>query len=652
MRYLLFLLLSCTLNTASSQCLSGDCANGKGKTQYYLGIYEGEFRDSLPHGKGKYVGYVGFKYRGDMVYQGEGAVSVDSVSDEGLFQNGLFMYGKRSVLASCDLQAADAQTIQKNAGKLTVLNGKLVVPKANTAKSFDFPKKSSYQIGNNDNRKTVKFFSYSPNYQQYAFSWTGKLSGGLMDGEGIFSTIGNRKLTVKFEKGKPVGIVSDIEGDWTGLGKSITLNDVTLTEGKISMIKFAVNNGAVLSKVCNESLFNIQDLMLFQGEHTISYKSGHIYNGTILNGTPHGYGKQTKDGFSYEGFYYKAYAHGFGKTTQDGVLQDSGLYIFNKLMRGRSMRSGQFIDYPICEQGDCQNGFGKVNYNNTADANRMDMYEGNFINGLPFGFGERTYRDKQNTYTKKGTFSAGQLMGKGEITANYGLFKKLTGEFRSDTLIKGDIDYSDGTRWEAESEQSIVFATQKIKNIVGTGTYHTQKGSIIKGEFADNQCFLEGDYRSAAGTFFHFGFRRSELPIKYGLYCHCGIYQPDLIDDLADAINAKAAQAMADLAYQKRQYAEAKEKRKLQAIAREKPENWKDANHMENCGSCNGEGKFSYTNTIGGRETVTYVNSNGAYISGGEKTAGRKYSRTVSCSACSGKGKVLIKSKKYVGPTF
>ena len=186
----------------------------------------------------------------------------------------------------------------------------------------------------------------------------------------------------------------------------------------------------------------------------------------------------------------------------------------------------------------------------------------------------------------------------------------------------------------------------------GTGTYYTKKGSTIKGEFSNNQCLLEGDYRSATGSFFHFGFRRSELPIKYGLYCHCGIYQPDLIDDLADAINAKAAQALADIAYQKRQYAVEKERRRIQAEARSKPENWKQFDCLEICSSCNGQGEFSYTTTIGGGETTVYVDSQGRYVRGGEKRLGRTYTNKVKCSACGGKGKYMVKSEKYIGPTF
>jgi hypothetical protein len=66
---------------AKAQCLAGDCKNGTGKYDYGYAVYEGTFKDGLPHGKGtmdygggeKYVGtFVAGKEEGDGILYKKG----------------------------------------------------------------------------------------------------------------------------------------------------------------------------------------------------------------------------------------------------------------------------------------------------------------------------------------------------------------------------------------------------------------------------------------------------------------------------------------------------------------------------------------------------------------------------------------------------
>ena len=63
------------------------------------------------------------------------------------------------------------------------------------------------------------------------------------------------------------------------------------------------------------------------GVMTLCYKSGRVYRGEVLNGYPHGAGReQFPDGWKYEGEFRYGKREGFGKITADDGRTLEGLY--------------------------------------------------------------------------------------------------------------------------------------------------------------------------------------------------------------------------------------------------------------------------------------------------------------------------------------
>jgi hypothetical protein len=635
MRYLPFLLFWINTHTASSQCLSGDCVNGKGKAKYYLGIYEGEFKDGLPNGKGQYSGLVDV-----------GSMNLDSVKDVGLFQEGMFIKGKRAILASWERFACNLPHHQKYAGKFPEVDGFFVLPSSKPPREMDYPRELVITENGALGKKTIHRQVYEGNYQDTDFYWDGKFEKGLMHGDGVFSTLSG-SFNVRFEKGKPTGEATNIRGNWSKTA-NFHLSHIAFSDGKVSRLKFYNGQGDSLISDFKYNVFKLEDLMFCEGFYNIRYKNGQTYKGYVENGIPQGYGELKQvNGSSYRGFFYRGFSHGLGTFLQGETVQDSGIYVFSKLMKGKFTEANKSKPYPICLSGDCENGFGKANYSVVANAAITNIYEGNFVNGLPFGFGEQTYQNGENKHAKRGTFSAGQLMGQGTITANYGNLRKITGLFQSDTLLQGTIEFSDGTWYEAEKMLPLVFGIHKNKNVSGIGTYYTKGGSIVKGKFYDDESntVFKANYRRADGVVFDFDYNLNDAAKQYGISYNYSIEQ---LDRMAADILVKKEQAIADREYQKKQYAYEKEKREKQMAANAKEENWKEEEHIEKCGGCAGAGYIIYHNSSA-RDTY----KKGNYISGpGEDTWKYVIDNNGKCRACIGKGKVKVKRRTYIGPTY
>jgi hypothetical protein len=93
MKILYFTIITLVAQFSAAQCLEGDCENGYGKYDLFYAIYEGTFKDGLPHGAGKLF-YEGYTYEGEIkegVEHGRGMVTYP----DGSFQKVKYEMGKK-----------------------------------------------------------------------------------------------------------------------------------------------------------------------------------------------------------------------------------------------------------------------------------------------------------------------------------------------------------------------------------------------------------------------------------------------------------------------------------------------------------------------------------------------------------------------------
>ena len=93
-----FIILCCLFiaNEATSQCLSGNCENGRGKYRYPSGaIYSGEFADGEIHGIGECRYSDGRRYIGEWVHrypEGKGIMHLTNGTKlKGYWKKGRFL---------------------------------------------------------------------------------------------------------------------------------------------------------------------------------------------------------------------------------------------------------------------------------------------------------------------------------------------------------------------------------------------------------------------------------------------------------------------------------------------------------------------------------------------------------------------------------
>ena len=223
--------------------------------------------------------------------------------------------------------------------------------------------------------------------------WEGKVKKGLLHGEGIISLENNlrKKFNATFENGVLLSInVNYWSPYWAPTINPFTLNKVEVENGMITQLMYTANGDTIIK---NTSLFPFQFFCLnleesSSGMATIKYKNNGTYFGMLKIWQLHGYGEyKTVNQGSYTGYFYNGQRHGFGVTSFPNKDLDSGYYQFGQLLEGVFVLDGVSKKFPICLSGNCQDGFGKASYFVKPNDSTYNTYEGNFVNGLPNGFG-------------------------------------------------------------------------------------------------------------------------------------------------------------------------------------------------------------------------------------------------------------------------
>ncbi len=228
---------------------------------------------------------------------------------------------------------------------------------------------------------------------------------------------------------------------------------------------------------------------------TIKYPNGDFYEGTVLNGKPHGKGKMTyaKDDayerVSYEGDWVNGNCHGKGKMT----FANGDVY------------EGDFKD-------DKRHGKGKYTF---ASGN---VYEGDFIDGKFHGKGKYTFasgavyegdfKDDKRTGKGKYTFANGEVYEGDFIDDNFNGKGKYT--FASGAVYEGD--YKDGKR-------------------TGNGKYTFANGDVYEGDFIDGNFNGKGKYTYVSGAIYEGDFKDDKRTGKGKMTYKDGtVYEGDWVD--------------------------------------------------------------------------------------------------------------------------
>ncbi len=183
----------------------------------------------------------------------------------------------------------------------------------------------------------------------------------------------------------------------------------------------------------------------------IKYNAGSVYEGDLLDGTPHGHGTLTwPEGHVYKGDFVNGKRSGKGSYT----WPNGDVY------------EGTFVD-------NSRTGKGKLTFANGT------VYEGDFVNGAFEGIGTYTW---PSGASYKGDFINGKRTGKGTLLYSNG--ESYTGDFVNGELTgKGVMTYKNGTVYEGD------FINGKK---VGQGKLTKKNGDICQGSFVDDQYTGQG----------------------------------------------------------------------------------------------------------------------------------------------------------------
>lgn len=482
----LFLLLAFMVGlTTNAQCVSGDCINGEGVYEWPNGdVYKGSFKNKKYDGFGVYTWADGEVYSGmwkdDKQFKGK--CTGDCENGLGVLEYangekyaGYFKNGKRD-----------------GAGELDDVNGKTI----------------HYGLWKNDEFSNIK---------------TGCVSGDCVNGFGTYNDLLGSVYVGDFKNSKFEGKGtykwqdgSVYIGDWKnnvrdGLG--------TYTNSKGEVFAGAMKNNAWFKRGCLSG--DCKD-----GFGTFVYE-GTIYIGQFKNGREDGEGTSIEtNGTTYKGQWRKGLKKGFGvETDPDGITLagnwdvlylrgqgietlPNGYYMkanythlnwhksekyftkdnveikskeyYTKLENEFSAKKNQALAIaaqPKCISGDCQNGYGVIQYNDGT------KYYGMCKNGTYEGLGyvvnpdvttyeyESLYSLKKIAVTTPGTIYYGEWIN-GVNTRSFSSLEEF-----SDVVskINGGYQFSDGLYKINKSNMDAVAKQQKAENDAAEAKYYNDK---------------------------------------------------------------------------------------------------------------------------------------------------------------------------------
>lgn len=643
------------INNIHAQCLSGDCMNGEGTFQLENGVYMGNFKNGEPNGEGAYVG---LRYRGGS--------RVDSVHEEGIYRNGIFLKGKRTIIHSWEEIQVPSEWYKNKVGVWTgkAYRFESIYFENDFGKTWDYPFRKISKITITNGKGKSK--SHEEEYLEFdaGATYNGDIKDGLPNGKGILTRshgLTQFRFAGMFDQGMPVMQTDESlctiysPSDYPGLLKNtLYLRDMKFAEGRITNMTIK-SNDTIYTFILQNPVIAIN--FIYKGEYDGVYKmtdaSGNVYTGMLHNWIQDGNGELRYGNKIYTGMFKNGKFHGTGTVKQpNGTF--SGLFVRGNFLRGEITTNDGQIKYPICQSGECENGKGKVSFVLKPTTANYKTYEGYLSNGLPNGQGTLSYKNGEQQTSITGTFLQGLLSGDAVYEGNIGIVTKMTGTFLDDTLKQGTVYYTDGSAFEFKTDlppginrnSNIVFTTSVNKKIVdGYGKYYTEGGAVVEGTFyLAGTRLLDGVYSDKEGNRIRMGYSVNNESISTDKLDWWGQHYAAQIKAEEETRRREAARYLAD-----------KQRAEQYAEAEKDPANFREVYKTVICSACNGKGYIISGYAVGSTSYVSqeYMDNSGnwrrdlkAFVPAHNVT-----SRTP-CEACYKKGKVTIKMKEYIGPKF
>lgn len=169
----LLFILSYTFSSA--QCLEGDCENGYGKSDLFYAVYEGTFKEGLPHGAGKL-------FYDDYIYEGEIKEGLEHgrgrlIYKDGTFEDVKYVMGKKKESRFIKVDASQWKSYEAKKDK-NCISGDC----ANGTGKYQFASGNVYEGSFKEFQPEGQGIWYFANGDKYV----GQTRNGLKNGQGTY----------------------------------------------------------------------------------------------------------------------------------------------------------------------------------------------------------------------------------------------------------------------------------------------------------------------------------------------------------------------------------------------------------------------------------------------------------------------------------
>ena len=390
-----FLFLFLAAGPAYSQCLLGDCVNGKGILLYPGGErYIGQFWERQKHGEGTFFYANGSRYQGQWARDHVHGYGVKLFRD-GTHLEGYWEKGKLISRGDAPSSLRDAYGI-RGEGETGCFSGNCYNGKG----VFVMPGGAVY---------------------------IGEFSAGEIDGVGVCYFADGSKYQGEWRRRYPEGRGTKTYADGTVHTGRWKMGQPVDQDGRIAdqlmQTVESGNDGTEIQTGCLSG--DCSD-----GPGTYAYADGSRYEGQFADSLPHGQGEfYYADGNRYAGAFSHGIPHGQGR-----LEKADGSVLSGEWRNGELLEQAESAPAAGCVSGDCSNGYGTYVFQDGS------KYVGSFRNSRPHGQGTIQYA---NGDRYEGQLADAAFNGEGTLYLQDG--RRLNGQWKDGAFLGSDAPASAAT---------------------------------------------------------------------------------------------------------------------------------------------------------------------------------------------------------------